>query len=125
MKIVSLPDAELEVMQVIWRNTTPISTSKVLNDLNERRPWSVSALQTILNRLIAKEFLTSEKYGKNRFYNTVVTEEAYLSFENHRYLKQTNSGSVTKFVASLFTDKNISKSDLDELYSFIEEKRKK
>ena len=51
-KIPRLPDAELEVMQVIWRGEGPMSTSMVNDELNERRPWNVSALQTLLNRLI-------------------------------------------------------------------------
>ena len=66
-KFKKLPDAELEVMKAIWAHETPVSTSQVKEYLEQSRPWSVSALQTLLNRLIARGFLSSEKRGKNRY----------------------------------------------------------
>lgn len=123
MKITSLPDAELEVMQVIWKNETPISTSQINEILNQTRSWNVSALQTILNRLITKGYLSSEKTGKNRFYDIIINEATYLSYENKKYLKKVNS-SVVKFVASLYDSKGLTKKDLEELHAFINQKTK-
>lgn len=119
-----LPDTELEIMQVIWKEGTVVSTSQIKERLEEKRPWNVSALQTLLNRLIDRGFLDSHKEGKNRYYQAKVAEEEYLAFENSLFLQKVNANSLTKLVASLYQSNSITDEDLDELARFIEEKAK-
>ena len=56
-ELMRLPDTELEIMKVIWENGATLSTSEIKASLEEQRPWNVSALQTLLNRLIDRGFL--------------------------------------------------------------------
>ncbi|WP_252198621.1 BlaI/MecI/CopY family transcriptional regulator [Clostridium sp. MCC353] len=120
MKLVKLPDTELEIMKVIWKEGTPISTSRIKEVLDEKRPWNVSALQTLLNRLIDRKFLKTYKEGKNKYYETLVEEEEYVAFENKNFLERINNSSITKLVASLYKSRNITDDDLEELARFIE-----
>ncbi|WP_394266857.1 BlaI/MecI/CopY family transcriptional regulator [Anaerotignum sp.] len=117
-----LPDTELEIMQTIWKERKILSTSEIKEKLEESRPWNVSALQTLLNRLIDRGFLSSYKEGKNRYYEILIQEEEYLAFENRLFLRKVNANSLTKLVASLYQSHSISDTDLDELAKFIEEK---
>ena len=117
-----LPDTELEIMQVIWQENRVLSTSEIKEKLESSRPWNVSALQTLLNRLIDRGFLSSYKEGKNRYYEITVKEEDYLAFENSLFLRKVNANSLTKLVASLYRSHTISDADLDDLAKFIEEK---
>lgn len=117
-----LPDTELEIMQVIWKENRVLSTSEIKEKLEMNRPWNVSALQTLLNRLIERGFLSSYKEGKNRYYEITVKEEDYLAFENSMFLRKVNANSLTKLVASLYCSHTISDADLDDLAKFIEEK---
>lgn len=117
-----LPDTELEIMQVIWKENRVLSTSEIKEKLEMNRPWNVSALQTLLNRLIERGFLSSYKEGKNRYYEITVKEEDYLAFENSMFLRKVNANSLTKLVASLYHSHTISDADLDDLAKFIEEK---
>lgn len=117
-----LPDTELEIMQVIWKENRVLSTSVIKEKLEMNRPWNVSALQTLLNRLIERGFLSSYKEGKNRYYEITVKEEDYLAFENSLFLRKVNANSLTKLVASLYRSHTISDADLDDLAKFIEEK---
>ena len=117
-----LPDTELEIMQVIWQENRVLSTLEIKEKLDLSRPWNVSALQTLLNRLIDRGFLSSYKEGKNRYYEITVKEEDYLAFENSLFLRKVNANSLTKLVASLYRSHTISDADLDDLAKFIEEK---
>lgn len=117
-----LPDTELEIMQVIWKENRVLSTPEIKEKLEMNRPWNVSALQTLLNRLIERGFLSSYKEGKNRYYEITVKEEDYLAFENSMFLRKVNANSLTKLVASLYRSHTISDADLDDLAKFIEEK---
>mgnify|MGYP002792508297 FL=1 len=117
-----LPDTELEIMQVIWKENRVLSTSVIKEKLEMNGTWNVSALQTLLNRLIERGFLSSYKEGKNRYYEIAVKEEDYLAFENSMFLRKVNANSLTKLVASLYRSHTISDADLDDLAKFIEEK---
>ena len=119
-KLTRLPDTELEVMKVVWQKGNGVSTSEIKQELDKQRTGNVSALQTLLNRLIDRGFLTSYKKGKNKLYDIVVEQESYLAFENSSFLKKVNENSVTKLVASLYHSRCISKKDLQELAEFIE-----
>lgn len=121
-EIMRLPDTELEIMKAIWEKGETLSTSEVKALLERQRPWNVSALQTLLNRLIDRGFLESYKEGKNRFYTPLVAEKEYLAVENKAFLEKVNDRSVTKLVASLFDSHSISEADLDELAAFIRSK---
>lgn len=125
MKMPRLPDAELEIMKVIWKNKTPISTSCIKEHLDKSKPWNVSALQTLINRLIERGFLTSSKQGRNRIYELLISEDNYLAFENKSFLVKLNDNSITKLVASLVENKAISNEDLKELAAFIEKTTEK
>ncbi len=117
-----LPETEFEIMQVIWQTNDTMSTSQIKEVLDQSRPWNVSALQTLLNRLIDRGFLSSYKEGKNRYYTALIAEEDYLSFENSLFLRKVNHNSLTKLVASLYQSQSITDEDLDDLVKFIEEK---
>ena len=114
-ELMRLPDTELEIMKVIWESGRTLSTSEVKASLEEQRPWNVSALQTLLNRLIDRGFLESYKEGKNRFYTPLVAEQDYLAVENRAFLDKVNNHSITKLVAkSLYDSHSITEEDLDD-----------
>lgn len=121
-RFIRLPDTELEIMKVIWGEERTLSTSEIKALLEKSRPWNVSALQTLLNRLIGRGFLESYKEGKNRFYNPLIAEKDYLAVENRLFLEKLNNRSLTKLVASLYESHSVSEEDLDELAAFIREK---
>ncbi|MCD8390292.1 MAG: BlaI/MecI/CopY family transcriptional regulator [Firmicutes bacterium] len=123
-KITRIPDTELEIMQVIWSNPTPISTSEVKKVLEKKRAWSAGALQTLLNRLIDRGFLKGEMRGKSKTYSPLVKEDDYIAVESRSFLKKLGGNSITSLVASLYDSKSISDEDLKELNDFIESARR-
>lgn len=124
MKKQKLPDTELKVMQVIWRNETPISTAVIRQKLQKERPWNLSALQTILGRLVNRGFLKTEKQGKNRYYEPLVSERDYLEEDTRRYFQKWTGGSLKDLVACLYQNHSVTKEELEELKDFIEQETK-
>ncbi|WMI80300.1 BlaI/MecI/CopY family transcriptional regulator [Anaerotignum sp. MB30-C6] len=122
VEVSRLPDTELEIMKVIWNGQKTLSTSEIKGELEKKRAWNISALQTLLNRLIERGFLDSYKEGKNRFYNAIIDEDSYLALENRLFLNKVNNNSLTKLVASLYDSRAISENDLDELAAYIRQK---
>ena len=90
-------------------------------ELQKERPWNVSALQTLLGRLVRRGFLQTEKQGKSRYYTPLVTEEDYLAEDSRRYFQKWTGGSLRDLVACLYVNHSVTKEDLEELKAFIED----
>lgn len=119
-----LPDTELQVMQAIWHSETPISTVAIQEELQKERPWNLSALQTLLGRLVRRGFLETEKQGKSRYYAPLVTEESYLMEDSRRYFERWTGGSLRDLVACLYENHSVTREELEDLRCFIEQETK-
>ena len=121
-----LPDAELEIMKVIWHNECPISTSEVKRIIDEESnaARTQQTVQTLINRLIAKEYIAKDKRGKEYIYTPLVAEKDYVEFESEQFLKKMHGNSVTNLMRALFDSKKISDEDISELEKMFKEKRK-
>ena len=124
--IKKLPDAELEIMKVIWHNPNPISTSEVKRVIDGEgvNNWTQSTMQTLLNRLIAKGFIEKGKRGKEYIYTALVAEDEYVAMENELFLKKMHGSSVTSFMRALLGSGRLSDEDIDELEKMFKDKRK-
>lgn len=121
-----LPDAELEIMKVIWHNECPISTSEVKRIIDEESnaARTQQTVQTLINRLIAKEYIAKGKRGKEYIYTPLVAEKDYVEFESERFLRKMHGNSITNLMRALFDSKKISDEDISELEKMFKEKRK-
>lgn len=118
-----LPDAEFEVMQIIWNNDPPITTNMIMQQLGNEREWKVQTVIVLLKRLIDRGFVSTAKPGKERNYFPLVQENEYLQFETHDFIKRLHKNSITNLVATLVDGNKLKDSDLKELTQWLEEKR--
>ena len=118
-----LPDAEFEIMKVVWANEPPITTNMIMEQLGKEKEWKAQTVITLLLRLVNRGFIRTEKNGKERTYFPIVSKEDYLKFESGDFMERFHENSFTSLVATLYNDKKIKDSDLDELLKWIKEKR--
>ena len=118
-----LPDAEFEVMKVVWANEPPITTTEIMKQLGNERNWKIQSLVSFMLRLTERGFLRSEKHGKERTYYPLVSQEEYRKFETGNYAKQYHNGSFLDLVTTLYDDKTLSDEDIDELYQWVKKRR--
>lgn len=119
-KMKRLPDAELEIMLVVWRTGQTVSSSYILDQLRAKRNWSLPTLMTVLGRLVEKGFLICEKEGRNNRYYAAILESEYKESEGKSTLTKLFGNSVQDMVMSLYNGKAINKNDLAELRAFID-----
>ena len=113
-----LPDAELEVMKVIWVGVPPMSTNDVM------KTWNISTLLTLLSRLIERGFLASEKRGRERIYSPIVKQADYMEYETRNFLQKLHKNSFMSLVTTLYDNHDLTESDIDELSQWLKEKSK-
>lgn len=120
-EIKRLPDAELEIMLVIWRSKGQVSSSYILEKLKDKRGWALATLMTVLSRLVDKGFLLCEKEGRSNRYSPVISEEEYKESESRSTLAKLFDNSIQDMVMSLYNGKAINKDDLSELREMLDQ----
>ena len=117
----NLGEAELEIMQVIWNSAAPVTSSYILNELQEKRKWQLSTLMTSLTRLADKGFVVCDRSTGSNLYSSLITENDYKAKESKHFLERLYDNSIQNLVASLYSNKVISNSDMEELRRFLDE----
>ena len=115
-----LPDAELEVMQVLWDLEVPAPRSAVEAAMARQRPMAQTTLLTLLSRLAEKGYVRIEKQGRSSVYTPLVVREDYQARQSKRFVDRLFGGSMSAF-ASALTASGIPKEDLEELRRLLEE----
>jgi predicted transcriptional regulator len=118
-----LPDAEFEVMKVVWANEPPITTHMIMEQLGNEKKWKAPTVISLLSRLVERGFLRTEKNGKERLYFPLVTKQEYLKFETGNFMKQYHENSFLSLVNALYAGKQLSDRDLEDLMNWLKEKR--
>lgn len=118
-----LPDAEFEIMRVIWGNDPPITTSLIMERLGKEKEWKAQTVITLMLRLVDRGFLRTEKKGKERTYFPLIGKEDYLKFETGDFMDRFHSNSITSLVAALYHGNKLNADDLDELEKWLKEMR--
>ena len=119
MEIKRLPESELEIMQIIWKETGPVSRAVIEYALNEKHPLAPTTILTLLTRLCDKGFLSQKKEGRTNLYEPMITEKDYLASESRLFLDRLFNGSVANFAAAL-CDSGVKKEEVEELKRLLE-----
>ena len=114
-KLKKLPDAEFDIMKVVWSNEPPITTAEIMKQLGHQKKWVIQNVVTLMQRLTERGYLRSEKHGKERTYFPLVRKEDYLKFETENFMRQFHDNSFLNLVTTLYGDKPLTSKDIDEL----------
>ena len=107
-------DSELEVMRVLWAHDEPVTLSKLIQVLGEKKGWKEPTTKTIVRNLRIKGSI--ELFTRGR-YTAVVTEDEYNEWSTHNFIGKLFDGSAKKLVASLLSDGQLTEEDIAELYA--------
>jgi len=118
-----LPDAEFDIMKVVWANEPPITTNVIMEQLGREREWKAQTVISLMLRLVERGFLHTEKNSKERTYFPLVSKEDYLKFETGNFMKQFHDNSFINFVNTLYDEEALTDKDIDELLQWAKERR--
>lgn len=121
MKNISIGEAELEIMKVIWKAKKPV-TSLDIGIAVENRGWKKTTIATFLARLSEKGALSAEKQGKLYYYSPLISEKEYRRAQTKNLIKSLYNGSVRDFAVAFFEEQKLSAEDVLELRAIFEDK---
>ncbi|BDF71876.1 transcriptional regulator [Oscillospiraceae bacterium] len=118
-----LPDAEFDIMKVVWANEPPITTNLIMERLGTERGWKAQTVISLMLRLVERGFLSTDKRGKERIYFPLVGRDDYLRFETSSFMRQYHDNSLLDLVSTLYDDKALSDDDIDDLLRWAKQRR--
>ncbi len=118
-----LPEAELDIMLVLWQQKRPMKVIEILKELKDTRDWKKPTLQVLLGRLEARGFLKVTQEANYHLYEPLIMEDEYRMVESQHFLKKMCRGSFRTLVASFVKLNQISDRELQELYTLLEERK--
>ena len=118
-KLSRLPDAELDVMLVLWENPDPMKTTEISQALKEKKDWSMSTVQALLARLLERGFVTVKKKERLKYYSPLIGENVYRSQETKTFLERLHGNSWRNLLMTLVSNHEMNESDLDEIAEII------
>lgn len=114
-----LPDGELSIMQIIWKEQPPVARSTIEQALGDEKQLAPSTIITFLTRLCEKGFLSLTRKGRTNYYTPLITEREYLAQESRNILDRLYGGSLASFATAL-CDSGVSREDIEKLRDMLE-----
>lgn len=123
MDVELITNAEWEIMRVVWtkKNTTSTEISQLLK---ERLAWKPSTVKTLLNRLVEKGFLATEKVGKGFVYSAVIPELNATKGLAEDIERKICAKKIPDFIKQIILDSDFTLADLTSLETLLKEKKK-
>ncbi len=117
-KKVTVSDAELEILEVLWSADTALNASEIRTRLEENKNWERTTVLTLIQRLLKKEVISQEK-REVYYYVPCIKREEYVKEETKNFVDKFFKGSSRNLAAALVNSEALTKEDIEELRNFF------
>lgn len=117
-KKVTVSDAELEILEVLWSADTALNASEIRTRLGENKNWERTTVLTLIQRLLKKEVISQEK-REVYYYVPCIKREEYVKEETKNFVDKFFKGSSRNLAAALVDSEALTKEDIEELRNFF------
>jgi BlaI family penicillinase repressor len=115
---INLSDGEWKLMNLLW-DESPRTIAQLVLALKDDTGWTKGTIFMMLSRMTEKGIVRFESGNRSKHYYPVLKREDAASYETKSFLSKVYGGSIGLMVASMVGQKELSKDDIDELYSIL------
>lgn len=119
-----LAEAEGEVMDGVWDLDDSVTVREVHEKLYPNGEKAYTTVQTIMNILTEKGVLSRQKIGPVNVYTALLSREDVARDETQSLVSRMFEGSFGALATYLVNSDTLSREELDELKSLIDEKER-
>lgn len=119
-----LTEAEWEIIQVVWEHE-PCAAPTVQEELEARKKWTYSTVKTLMDRMVTKGLLTTERIRNLILYRSAVTQKQARRGEVMKTLTRAFGGAFTPMMQFMLESHTLSTKELSELEGLIQKKRRR
>jgi BlaI family penicillinase repressor len=118
-----LTEAEWEIIQVVWERE-PCAAPAVQEELVARKKWTYSTVKTLMDRMVTKGLLTTERIRNLILYRSAISQQEAQRGELLRTVKRAFGGAFTPMMQFMLESDALSQNELGELQTMIQKKRR-
>jgi len=119
-----LTEAEWEIIQVVWEHE-PCAAPTVQEELEATKKWTYSTVKTLMDRMVTKRLLTTERIRNLILYRSAITRKQARKGEVMKTLTRAFGGAFTPMMQFMLDSHALSAKELTELEDMIRAKRRK
>jgi BlaI family transcriptional regulator, penicillinase repressor len=116
-----ISDAELDLMEVLWAASEPLTSAEIIERLEAQRDWSPATVKTMLSRLAAKGALTHREDGRRFLYSPAIERDFYVGRESRRFVERLFGGRLSPLVARLAEEDALDDDDIAAIEALLKE----
>ncbi len=109
---------ESKFADLIWDHA-PMTTRQLVELCAKELDWKRTTTYSVLKKLCDKGFFRME----NKVVSVLVTKAEYNSFRSEKFVEETFSGSLPALVLAFGSRKKLSREEIDQLQSIIDDMR--
>ncbi len=121
-KDIKISDAELKVLDVIWKEKSA-NSKRIADEVQKKETWNRKTIHTLLKRLVEKGAVNTKKQGNIYIYTPNISKAEYQKKESKSFLKKIYNGSLSMLMTNFIEDEDISEEELDKLYELLDNKK--
>ncbi len=110
-----LGEIEMRFAEIIWQSE-PVLSGELVKLSEQQLNWKKSTTYTVLKRLCERGLFKNE----SGTVSSIVSKQEFMSHQSERFVDETFSGSLPKFLAAFSQSKKLSKNEIDEIQNLID-----
>ncbi|HBS13017.1 MAG TPA: penicillinase repressor [Flavobacteriaceae bacterium] len=118
-----LSKTEEQLMQYLWKLEKAFMKD-LLNAYTEPKP-ATTTVATLIKRMTEKGFVAYKLFGNSREYYPLVRKKDYFSKHVNGLIKNFFNDSASQFASFFTQETNLSKAELEDLKTIIDQELKK
>lgn len=117
-------ESEWAILQAVWE-LEPCAAPTVQEALQSKKGWAYTTVKTMMDRMVKKGLLKTEKIRNLYLYSSVITQSQAQKSEIVRTLKRAFNGTLTPMMQFLIENDELSEEDYRYLERLIKERKRR
>ena len=111
--------AESQIMDALWRRGA-LSADALIEDVAAREAWGAATVKTLINRLLKKKAIRSERLDGKVRYAPLLLRDDYVQKESQGLLDRLFEGRLTPLVAHFAEHRKLKPDEVERLKKLLE-----
>ena len=118
-----LLESEWAILRVVWEKE-PCTAPEVQETLVESKGWAYTTVKTIMDRMVKKGLLATEKLRNLYLYRAAITQPQAQHNEILQTVKRAFNGALTPMMHFLIENETLSNEEYHELEQILKRKKR-
>ena len=115
-----ITEAESRIMDALWRSGA-LAAEDIVADVAAREAWGPATVKTLINRLLKKQAIRSERVDGRTRYTPLIQRADYLQSESQGLLDRLFEGRLTPLVAHFAKHRVLKPEEIKRLRQLLDE----